>query len=75
MVYDLVLDPQANQYQLKLQREVFTQFQPALTRITTSEPGQLSQFMDVLQNKLDEKLEGDHHAPDAPTLNDLFGEP
>lgn len=50
-------------------RIVYTEFQSALKQITTADPGKIDDFIDVLQQKLDEKLEG--NPPDAPALTDL----
>ena len=39
---------------------------------TKSEPGNISEFIAVLQDKLDDKLE-DNNPPDAPTLDQVVG--
>ncbi len=49
---------------------IYTEFEPALLRITTPEPGEMSGFMGVLQNKLDEHL--DENPPDSPSLTDVI---
>lgn len=72
LVYDLVADPDHNQYHLRLSQTVYTLFKPALDQILTSKPGPIDQFMDLLQEKLDRKLENDENPPDAPTLADLL---
>jgi hypothetical protein len=36
---------------------VFTKFEPALAQITTPRPGQLDDFIKLLQIKVDEKLD------------------
>ena len=69
LLYDLNLDKKNNQYKLEQNRIVYTEFQSALNQITTTQPGKIEDFVDVLQQKLDEKLEG--NPPDAPTLTDL----
>jgi len=56
---------------LTLSKTVYTQFKPALDKITISEPGSIDGFIEHLQSKLDEKLE-DGTPPEAPTLNDLL---
>jgi hypothetical protein len=38
----------------------------------TAEPGPVEEFIGVLQEKLDKKLEGEENPPDAPTLADLL---
>jgi hypothetical protein len=37
--------------------EVFTEFEPALLSITTPLPGRMEDFINLLQEKLDEQLE------------------
>ena len=69
LLYDLKLDKKSNRFKLSQNRTVYTEFQSALKQITTADPGRIEDFIDVLQQKLDEKLEG--NPPDAPTLNDL----
>ncbi len=66
LVYDLELDPVENRYNLERHRTVYTRFETALSRITTSEPGPVQDFVDQLQNRLDTTLAG--APPDAPTL-------
>ncbi len=58
-----------NRYHLTHRKTVYTLFQPALKKITTPTPGALDEFIGVLQEKLDEKLNS--HPPDAPTLADI----
>lgn len=70
LLYDLVLEPSTRQYHLTLVGTVYTEFEPALLRVTTSEPGGISDFISILQSKLDERLEG--NAPEAPSLTDLI---
>ena len=71
LIYDLVYDTTHQRYDLKLTDTVYTLFQPALDKITLSEPGLLSTFIEHLQGKLDEILD-DNNPPDAPTLTDLL---
>lgn len=56
LIYDLVLNEALQKYELTKVDEVFTQFNEALVKITTTKAGPLSQFIDQLQNKLDERL-------------------
>lgn len=72
MIYDLQLDGTKNRYCLSHTRTVFTSFQRALQKITTSEPGPVSEFIDLLQEKLELKLENGQSPPTAPTLTDLL---
>jgi len=71
LVYDLELNNQENRYHLKLSKTIYTDFEPALSRITTPEPGDYSRFLSRLQDKLDEKMNADIR-PDAPTLTDVW---
>jgi hypothetical protein len=68
LIYDLELDATENRYNLVRHKTVCTQFETALSRITTSEPGTIENFVDQLQNRLDTTLAG--APPDAPTLVD-----
>ena len=70
LIYDLQHDAATNRYKLGLHQVVYTKFEPALLKITTAEPGDVENFVSLLQSKLDEKL--DHNAPDAPTLTDAI---
>ena len=54
-VYDLKLNSQDKRYHLTRTRSVYTQFTPALLRITNPEPGLEVPFRKVLQRKLKEK--------------------
>lgn len=69
ILYDLKMDTHTNRFKLIQERVVFTEFDEALRQITTTEPGRVEDFMEVLQHKLDDKLEG--NPPDAPTLTDI----
>ena len=69
MLYDLRLDKRIKKFRLTQNRSVYTKFDSALRQITTAKPGKIGSFMDVLQQKLDEKLES--NPPDAPALTDI----
>ncbi len=71
LIYDLKHDPIQNRYQLARYKTVYTEFGAALDKITKSEPGPIENFIEHLQEKLDEKLENGN-APDAPTLQDIL---
>lgn len=58
LIYDLVPSDDGSAYKQKLARIVYTQFKPALDRITLSEAGELGKFLAHLQMKLDAKLDG-----------------
>jgi len=59
LIYDLKMVKEDNQDRYKLTKidEVFTEFSPALMSITTSLPGNVVDFVKLLQEKLDEQLE------------------
>jgi hypothetical protein len=69
LLYDLELDKHGTRFRLTQERIVYTEFESALVQITTAKPGKVEDFIEVLQQKLDEKLEG--NPPDAPTLTDI----
>lgn len=72
-VYDIQQDTAQNRYNLALTQTVYTDFQPALDKITNPEPGSIEHFIGHLQEKLDEKL-GNDGSPDAPTLLDVISD-
>lgn len=59
LIYDLKLLQEDGQNRFKLTKtgEVFTEFEPALLSITTPSPGNINDFIKVLQGKLDEQIE------------------
>lgn len=58
LVYDLKPTISASgQYTLSLHKKVYTEFHPALNKITLPVPGDIKKFMNTLQSKLDQKLE------------------
>lgn len=58
LIYDLVLEPEGHQYQLKLSHSVYTLFKPALDRIITPDLGRIEDFVSHLQRRLHGKLDG-----------------
>jgi len=70
LVYDLIYNDEQNRFFLKQERIIYTQFHPALDKIINPKAGQVDVFQNLLQAKLDEKLE-DNNPPDAPSLTDL----
>lgn len=70
LVYNLELDKLQNRYHLKKVKAVYTEFGTALDQITKSEPGELGDFVALLQEKLDEKLNGT--PPDNQTIDEVL---
>ncbi len=69
LVYDLKLDT-SNRYVLTKQQTVYTEFTTSLDQITRSEAGNVKDFINVLQTKLDEKL--NDTPPDNQTIDKIF---
>jgi len=69
-LYDLKQDRSKGRYQLIDKEVIYTKFEAALRKIVNPEPGKVEDFLGILQQKLDEKLEG--NPPDAPTLSDTI---
>ncbi len=69
LLYDLKLDKKNKRFQFTLDKIIYTEFDSALKQITTAEPGDINDFMNVLQQKLDEKFES--NPPDTSTLTDI----
>lgn len=75
LVYDLQYSPTENRRHLKLARTVYTRFLPVLDKITRSEPGNVQEFIDLLQSKLDEVLATGTsigNSPDIISLQDII---
>lgn len=70
-VYDLVKDPNKNVYALQRWKVVYTKFTESLEKITRSDPGKITDFIDVLQEKVDEKLEN-NNPPDTEAIDAPF---
>jgi len=74
LVYDLKHDQAEKRRHLTLARTVYTRFIPTLDKITKSEPGDMQEFIDLLQTKLDEVLAmgtGIGTTPDTASLQDI----
>ncbi len=67
LLYDLVDDKNQNKLELSLVETVYTKFESALEKITNPEPSEIEDFVEILQDKLDDKLK--NNAPDAPALS------
>lgn len=68
-VYDFEEVPSENRHRLTLVDTVYTEFEPALAKITSPEPGPLDGFVEVLQKRLDREH---RNPPDAPALGDAI---
>ncbi|MFK7778977.1 MAG: NotI family restriction endonuclease [Gimesia sp.] len=71
MLYDLVRDEKTNTFKLTLQKTVYTQFEASIAKISQPNPGEIKDFIGVLQDKLDSQLD---NPPDAPTLQDIMNQ-
>lgn len=69
-LYDLVYEQNTKQFVLTLVETVYTEFESALQKVTTPEPGNMNDFINILQDRLDERLDG--NAPEAPSLTDII---
>ena len=70
-IYDLQRDRKDDVYRLVRYKIVYTKFQESLEKITRSEAGSIEQFIEHLQEKVDEKLE-DPNPPDTKTIDELL---
>lgn len=52
-IYDMQLDLENQRYKLNLERTIYTQFNPALERLTVAKPGDVEVFRRQLQRKLE----------------------
>lgn len=64
-IYELVYSSEFKRFKLEKVDEVFTKFQPSLIKITTPQPGKIGDFLNILQQKLDDQLES---APDNQAI-------
>jgi len=69
-VYDLVKNETENKYKLSHCKSIYTKFDESLEKITHSEPGDIAEFIEHIQQKVDEKLDeedqSDTEVIDAP---------
>lgn len=70
LIYDLNHNKETNRYVLERKKAVYTKFTSALDQITHSEPGDVSDFIALLQGKLDEKLNGT--PPTTQTIDEVM---
>jgi len=69
-IYDLIHNKDKNIFELQKIKTIYTNFQEALDKITMPSPGNVSDFINVLQDKLDEKFDG--NPPENHTLTDIL---
>jgi hypothetical protein len=69
-IYDLIHDKKNNTFKLKRNQTKYTNFKNALEKITMPSPGNIGDFINILQDKLDEKL--DNNPPENHTLADIL---
>jgi hypothetical protein len=65
-LYDL--EQQSDRFNLVLSDTIYTEYWAAINRISTPETGKLEDFLEVLQQKLDNKLD---NPPDTQTISDI----
>jgi hypothetical protein len=70
-VYDLVKNKTENRFKLRHCKVVFTRFTESLEKITRSDHGDIAEFIEHLQEKVDEKLEEDDQT-DMETIDAPF---
>ena len=68
-LYDLSYCEKDKQYHLELVDAVYTEFHPALQKVIFTNPGNVDDFISVLQGKLDEKLT---NTPDTHSVFELL---
>lgn len=68
-LYDLKLDKTDNQYHLVLADTIYTEFQSALQKVIYTKPGNVTDFLSVLQGKLDERIT---NAPETHSVFELL---
>ena len=68
-LYDLEFDKTDHQYHLVLKDIVYTEFQAALQRVIYTKPGNMGDFLSLLQGKLDERIT---NAPETHSVFELL---
>lgn len=71
LVYDLVRNRKSNRFVLERKKVVYTAFAESLDKITRSDPGKMNDFVCLLQEKLDEKLNNGTE-PSNQTIDELI---
>jgi len=71
LVYDLVKDAATNVYRMQRWKTIYTKFNESLEKITRSDPGDVADFVEVLQDKVDRKLDN-QNPPDTEVISAPF---
>lgn len=69
LVYDLLHNPASNTYDLTRSKQVYTKFNESLEKITQSTPGEMDDFLKLLQSKVNDVLD---NPPDTETIDANF---
>ena len=72
LIYDMQLHPDTQRYSLSLAQTIYTQFNPALERLTVAKPGDIEVFKRQLQRKLEEQKVTVKKTSEPSALYDLF---
>lgn len=72
LIYDLARDGATNRLELVQDRVVYTSFEESLLQITRSEAGEMEDFVEELQDKIDKKLDGPSNPPDLEVVDAPF---
>lgn len=71
LVYDLKLDTASNLFHLTRHKVIYAKFEESLEQVTKPDPGDVREFVDHLQEKLDEKFDNGT-PPDVVTIDEEF---
>lgn len=71
LVYDLKIDKESNIFNLARHKTIYTKFEESLEQVTKPKPGDVQEFVDHLQEKLDEKIDNGT-PPDVVTIDEEF---
>lgn len=70
LIHNLVLDKKENRYKLNLKQSIYTSFKSALEKISTPDPGDISVFINSLEEKLAQKMQS--VGPEVFSLEDIL---
>ncbi len=71
LIYDLQPDETTGQYHLARKDVIYTKFEDSILTITRSEAGEVADFIELLQDKIDRKLDN-NNPPDTETIDAQF---